>query len=221
MKFVCSLLQEPLCFSSRYIHTLTIENQSAFRRIIEDIQKQIEGAVGDAVLSKNDVPIAFAKHAELLYEFFPFNLNQKPLLTKLQNRMVQTALHADMYMQTQLILSQTEAWLNTLALQQGYDFLYKNLSAEALIKAVGILLPQDHPDSLEALFDYMDLVRDFEREKLFITVNLRTFFPDEQISLFFQTVQTHEIPLLLLENRAHTHLPGEQQTVFDEDLCEI
>lgn len=48
-----------------------------------------------------------------------------------------------------------------------------------LLKAAGITLREDYTDPMEQLLDYMELVRCYEREKLFVFVNLRSFFPDE------------------------------------------
>lgn len=74
---------------------------------------------------------------------------------------------------------------------------------------------------LERLLDYMELVRCYDREKLFIFVNLRSYFPDDSIRRFLQTALDHQYRLLLVDAWEHPKLPEEQRLIIDKDLCEI
>ena len=67
----------------------------------------------------------------------------------------------------------------------------------------------------------MTLVRELDKEKLFVFVNLRSWFLDEEVESFMQTALSHKFNVLLLDNREYTRLPGEKRTIIDRDLCEI
>ena len=76
-------------------------------------------------------------------------------------------------------------------------------------------------DPLERLLDYMELVRSYERDKLFVFVNLRSFFADDPIRSFLRTAIDHQLTLLLVDAWDHPRLPEETRLIIDKDLCEI
>lgn len=71
------------------------------------------------------------------------------------------------------------------------------------------------------ILDYMELVREFDRDKLFITVNMRAYFDDVLIEQFMKTAISHEFRILMLESNAYRALPYEKRTTIDADLCEF
>ena len=98
---------------------------------------------------------------------------------------------------------------------------HREVTVGALLKSVGITLRDDYPDALERLLDYMELVRRYERNKLFIFVNLRSYFPDDSVQRFLQTAIDHQYTLLLVDAWEHPRLPEERRLIIDKDLCEI
>ena len=67
----------------------------------------------------------------------------------------------------------------------------------------------------------MELVRIFEKDKLFITVNMRSFFDDAFMDRFMQSVSSHRYKVLMIENKAYNILSNEIRFTVDEDLCEF
>lgn len=58
-------------------------------------------------------------------------------------------------------------------------------------------------------------------DEIAIFVNLRSYFPDDSISLFLQTALDHQYQLLLMDAWEHPKLLEEQRLIIDKDLCEI
>lgn len=104
---------------------------------------------------------------------------------------------------------------------RGKKVPHREGTVSALLKTVGITLRDDCPDALERLLDYMELVRCYERNKLFIFVNLRSYFPDDSVRRFLQTAMDHQYTLLLVDAWEHPRLPEERRLIIDKDLCEI
>ena len=78
---------------------------------------------------------------------------------------------------------------------------------------------------LDLKMDYL-VVRGEEVKRIFldeiaIFVNLRSYFPDDSISLFLQTALDHQYRLLLVDAWEHPKLLEEQRLIIDKDLCEI
>ena len=98
------------------------------------------------------------------------------------------------------------------------------LSPTGIIKSAGIEICNDYEGETgdaERIIDYMELVREFERDKLFITVNMRSFFSDEVADSFMKTVVSHGFKIFMIEASEHTILENERRIKIDKDLCEF
>ena len=90
-----------------------------------------------------------------------------------------------------------------------------------MIKSAGIAITDDYGNDLERLLDYMELIRELERDKLFIFVNLRSYYSDDDISAFLDSVLQHAYQVLLMDGVSRKKLQNEQRTTIDMDLCEF
>ena len=59
------------------------------------------------------------------------------------------------------------------------------------------------------------------RDKLFVLVNLRSFYSNEEIAAFFQSVLDHSLCVLLVDSVSKARLPLEKRITVDADLCEF
>ena len=83
------------------------------------------------------------------------------------------------------------------------DIIPSKISVPALIKSVGIELRDDYEGDageVEKIIDYMELVREFERDKLFVTVNMRAYFDDDIIKRFLSSARGHDFHVLMLKS---------------------
>ena len=67
----------------------------------------------------------------------------------------------------------------------------------------------------------MELVREFDRDKLFVLVNLRSFFDDHDVERFLKTIEEHGHRVLLMDGTERKRLPMERRITIDIDLCEF
>ena len=67
----------------------------------------------------------------------------------------------------------------------------------------------------------METVLEFEGEKLFITVNMRSYVEDSEMEAFIKTVTSHRYDLIMLENISYPKLENEIRYTIDSDLCEF
>lgn len=221
MKFVCSYFDEAICIKDGYVNSVIIENQTAFRKIAEDISAQINGLEGDSVLSENNTLCAFSKKCELITEFAVFDINKKSIINNIVNIMEKSALNEHFYITTQNLLSQIENYVYELAFDNEFDIECEKNSVASVLKAMGITLKNDYDNVLEKILDYMELVNRFEGEKLFITINMRSYFIDEEMELFTESIIGHNIKLLMIENREYSKLSNEKRLIIDKDMCII
>lgn len=221
MKLAHPQMENVLELSEEKIATLVIENQDFFREFLQDIQSQIDGYPGKAVISEKSKLLDWTKSGELIDRFLSFPLNRKPLLTKISAAMEAEAMSESFYSRTVQLLSQVECYLEDLTFSLDCDVVCGACTVSGLLKCAGLSLREDYDDPLERLLDYMELVRCYEREKLFVFVNLRSFYSDDAVSRFLQTSLAHGYKLLLVDSQEYPCLPEERRLVIDKDLCEI
>ena len=203
------------------VNSLIIENQQLFSDVIQDIRNQIDGFDGKSVLSdKNDL-IPFQKNAEILSQFIPFELNQKTLVNKALSALEQIAVSGEYFKETAEILSKIEAYLLEISSNLACDCNFSKISAGSMIKASGFEFKEDYDNLCEKIIDYFELVTEFDRKKLFFTVNLRSYVSDKEMELFIETVIQHGYNLLMIESGEHPLLKSEQRYIIDSALCEI
>ena len=118
-------------------------------------------------------------------------------------------------------MQQLEQYAAELAFNFDCDILCEHCTAAGLFKAVGISLRDEYDDPLERLIDYMELIREFDRDKVFILINLRSFFADDHVENFLETISAHGYHVLLLDSIDRKKLPQERRVTIDNDLCEF
>ena len=203
------------------IATLVIENPGLFRALITDIQAQLYGMEGRAVLSLNGKSLPLSKNLELLDRFIPFDLNTKTLITKINADLEKKAVSDEYYPETLNVLGQLEKLLTDLSFDYPCGIEFPKLSAGAVLKAAGVEICDDYDSLGEKILDYFQLVNDLVGRKLFITVNLRSYFSDMETQLFMKTVASHGFDVIMIESFEHARLDEEKRLIIDADLCLI
>lgn len=221
MKLMIPFFSAPICFEENILNSIVIENQKFFREVVSDIRHQIDKYEGDIVFSVSDIPQDMAGNIEVISEFLDLDINSKNLLSKVQNIMEKTARDEQHYMETQEILSSIEHFVQKLSFSCPCDVECSKLTLTNLLKMVGLHFSMTYGNPMEKLIDYMSLVRDLEKEKLFVFVNMRSWFTEEELSLFINTVLAHKFHILLIDNCEYPKLEQEKRIVIDRDLCEI
>lgn len=214
-------IQTVFDFSESMVQTLVIEEPRFFRDFLRDIQLQIEGYEGTAVLSEKYEPIEMSKHAELIDSFLTFEINRKPLLTKLIARLEKQSVKDEFYFRTAELLAEAEKLIQDIAFDLPCDVVCSKMGMGSILRAVGPELPDDYENDLERLLDYMELTREFERDRLFVLVNLRSYYSDAAVEAFLQTVLSHEFHVFLVDSTSRERLSNEKRTSIDSDLCEF
>ena len=91
----------------------------------------------------------------------------------------------------------------------------------SIIKAAGVEICDDYESLGEKLIDYFQLVNELLGRKLFVTLNLRSFFTAKEAQLFMKTVASHQFDVIMIESFEHQRLEEEKRLIIDADLCLI
>lgn len=221
MIFVHPDIEGIINITGENIPTVVVESPDLLRRIISDIYQQINGNDGEAVLSENNKTLVFSKSADLLSSFIPFEINRKPLITKIISKLESKSSEGDFYLNSAELLSEIEKYLNDLSFDFFCNIVYTKLNIGALLKAVGPEIVDDYDTVSEKILDYMELVREFDADKLFITVNMRSFVDTAEITEFMHSVVSHGFRVLMFENKDYDLIEYENRITIDKDLCQF
>ena len=221
MNFAHPQLDSVLNIGGEYVETLVIEQPQFFRMFLQDIDEQISGGRGRAVLSQDNKILPFDRYAEIIDSFLHFQLGRKPLLTKLTNRLEALAMEEDNYLRTAQFTSELEAYIMELSMGLPCGVYCAKMNFGGILRAVGVDIADDCENDLERLLDYMELTRELERERLFILVNLRSYYSDTEIEAFFASVLAHGFLILPVDSVSRVRLKNERRVTVDDDLCEF
>ncbi len=214
-------ISQKISFEENFVHAWVVENPTFFRALVSDLHVQMNGEEGKFVLSDDYKSVDIAKHMDLITQFIPFELNRKNLLAKICAAAEREAVNEQNYAHTQGLLAEIERYTNDLLFAYPYDFVYDKLTIGNLFKSIGIAVEDHYDREIERILDYMQLVREFDRDRIFVFVNLRSYFSTADLETFFRDALARKFHLWLIDNREYPRLPGEQRFLIDEDLCEI
>ena len=214
-------LDTVLEFNLGAVNALVVENPDFYRHLLCDLYSQLQGNEGKLILSENGTTMPIHKWVELVDNCIHFELNRKTLLSKVCAAMERTAVSGAFFVRTSELLCALEAYMDELAFELPGDIVCEKCSVSGLLKGMGISLRDDYEDPLERLLDFMELVREFDRDKLFVIAGLRSFFQDDRVELFLKTVLSHGYRVLLLDCVVREKLPQERRLTIDNDLCEF
>lgn len=221
MKLAYRDMEHTLRFDEGHVNELVVENKKMFFEMVNGMAMQVEGLHGDFVLSVGDKPVEFSKYADLTVQFAPFQVNRKSLLTKLYAVLEKKALISENYMKTGELLGELEKYVFKLSEELPFEINCQKLAIGPIIRTLSPEIEEEDKTPLEKIFSYMELVREFDRDKLFIMINMRSYFPDEEMGKFTESACLHDFKVLLLENYASSKLNHTQRFVIDADLCEF
>lgn len=210
-----------LKFGEGYVNELLVENKKMFFDMVNSMAEQLDGEHGDCVLSIADKPVEFSKYADVIVQFAPFHINRKSLITKFCAALEKKAVAAENYMNTVELLGNLEKYMLYLSEDFSFEINCKKLDIGHVIHALAPEFEESDKSTLERIFAYMELVRELDRDKLFIMVNMRAYFTDEEMASFVESVVFHDFKVLLLESSEAVKLKHTKKYVVDKDLCEF
>lgn len=201
--------------------SLIVENQNLLYQILCDLTSQLRGEEGKIILSHNNRVLQISKSLELFSQFVPFELIKKILINKVINRMQKLAMDEEHYYQTNELIILLESYLLDLSVELTGDIEFSKITWENIIKAVGIGFTENYDSLAEKILDYMELVREYDSEKMFITLNLRSYISDDEMNKFVNDVVARGYKLLMVENSEYPIIEHEKRYIIDADKCII
>lgn len=203
------------------IHTIVIENAKFLYEVLKDIQSRIDGNDGVSVVSEDNKQIDFAKSVELITSFVTFDINRKNLLNKVNTLLEKRVLEPDLFMQTTEVMGALEQLLVNATMDFTGNIEFSKLNISSILKAAGLEFDSEYDSLSEMLIDYFELVKEYDRDKIFVLYNLRSIIDDQEASLFFDSCLRRNLNVICIESCMHLKQCNEEVYIIDKELCEI
>ena len=222
MKLVYTELEQQLIFQENRVNVLVIEHKELFRRMIQELAKQIDGVEGRFVLSDNDKILKIDKDVCLVVNPFALEINSRKALTGLYNELGKLGMNEENYLNTCRVKGQIAESISGLLNQVDYALKFQDdFNLQSLFKALEVEFESGEENFLEGLVYFMDVCSKFQKVKILAFVNLKTYLTNDELKKIYKEAFYRKIQLLLLENSVEQELAEEAVCIVDDDLCVV
>jgi len=214
--------ESPIEFKEDIVNYLVLENQRNFTDHLFEIYCQIKDEEGGFILSKNDENIEFFKNVELIVDPFSLNLNNKKMIGNLLAKMKDDAFGERHYLKTEGMLSTVYSTILSIARDQNFSVtMNEGVDIMGLFKLLDVRLEYTSDKLVDKICEYISICSEYSQTILFIFVNLRSFFTNDELKDFYKFLFYNKIHVLMIESRLSDISENEKAKIIDEDLCEV
>lgn len=204
------------------INVLQIENQDLFLELLTDLNSQLNGNDGLAILSLDNQPISISSNLELLSNFISFTINSNLLSTELHNRLNAISLNEDNYLESKTLEMELVNYILKLNSEIDFDLKFDNeINLKKLLKLIQVQFGEDMESLSEKLIEYMKIVREFDKDKCFVLINVRNYINNHEIEEFYKLILYNKFKVLLVNGGDHKKSIYEEKFVVDFDFCQF
>lgn len=203
------------------VNVLIIENQKLFVEILTDINDQINGYEGKAVLSIDNIPCEISQNLELIIEFISIDINKKNLLIKLYKKLNEIAVNEKFFIKNKSLNISIIDFALEVSSELDNEFEFNaEIDTINIFKIIDFKFSQNL-NLAEKLIEYFKIVREYDKEKCFILVNLRDYISFDEIDEFYKMILYNRFKVLIISGGDHPKSKYEEKIVIDEDLCQF
>ena len=116
-------------------------------------------------------------------------------------------------------MADIELFVDSISFDLPCNLVYKKLCFQSVLKSIGCEIEDCHESISERILDYMNLIREFDGDKLFVIVNYRSLFNDRETELLMESIHMHKYKAIMIDGSAQEKLIWEDRCTIDDDLC--
>ena len=156
MKLVHKNIEKHLQFKENKVNVLVVENNGMLFKLINELQRQIEGENGTFVLSENGELLNISKEIELITDVFSLNLNERTSVNRLLNSLTGYTQSAEMINKSRELQMVLNEYLSELTQNEELPVSFADeINMQSLLKALGVEFENEYNSICEKLLVYM------------------------------------------------------------------
>lgn len=203
------------------INTLLVEDEVLFRNLASKLIDASNGGENTWELVSNGKFLDFKKEVFVITDFFRLDINDKTLLSKLQQRLALVANeNSNLVYEVNEVLQRL---LNIVEDSCNLELVHKDfITAQDIIKISGFSISVSQFGDVDKVVEYIDAVMDLINPKLVVLVNTNSFITIKERTSFLVELLLKKIPLFCIEKNIKPEYIDEKYELLytlDEDLC--
>lgn len=222
MNFSCDYVDSELIWDENYhINELIVESPVALRNILQNLFAEKDKPT--VHFTAKGKPISLKKDIDVVSSPLQLNFNNRKAMTALLKLLVKDSLSESFYVDTNNYKSEIIRYLNTIINFESFAFELdtEDFAIDDIAKAIGLHIVNDEDDFIEQLADYMAMMTELVKTKLFVFINLRSLITDGELAKLIGNIYDHQLDVLLIENQQYGRINEVDRIIIDRDMCEI
>ena len=206
------------------LSVLVVEDVSIFTSLIADIKSKINGEIKEIYLSENFADVNFSRDVVLCTDIFNLNLNERKLLTAIYSQLEKIFITNENLQRYYIdILNKIDLLICDLNYECDFDLEWaKTLSLASIFKMMDVKNQIDDCDIFNNFINWLDLITKINNKSVIVTVNLFSFFSEEQINELCEFVLSRKIKIINIDNRICENSNNRiKNYIIDKDCCII
>lgn len=221
MKLIHSEYQLEIYLKENEIIILTIENQKAYRDILSDLWKQVEGGEGEIILSEGEKIKKISKDMEVIFNPFGLDCNNRKVINKLYQELKEISEETLIQEYAEVnknIIEYLEKIVQHVPYALEFDL---DLDLNTLLKMYNVRISSLSEGLLENIIEYMRTMSRICNVRIFTFVGLKQYLTSDELEQLYEFVFYEKIYLISIESIFIKRLEGEKCWILDKDLCII
>lgn len=208
-------------FYENEVQVVTIENEEYLTAFLQNMYQQSHGAEGKLILSADEKILSLSKCAEIIWNPFSIDINNKKILGKLFQELKNISME-EQYTEISEMNSRVVQYLDELNLKSPYSLQFNlDLDVIDLYKIYGVQLETEGTSIFEKLLEYVKIVESLCGVRLLIFINIKNYLTEIQLNELYKTAFYCKINLLLVEAHQSRCLECENNQLIDQERCLI
>lgn len=220
MKLVNENLPAELMWDEIEFITLVIEDSKLFSQLAYDFINNREQEKW--ILSENGKLLDVNKFLDVIFNPLTVSLNQRKILNKLYELCEVNIQTNEMLFKWNTLQDNFISFVDDLIDYFDYDLYYsEKLDVKDILKMVDLKF-NENSTVIEKILDYLVLVNDIFKIKLFVFFNLKSYLNLNEIRYIVEQAQYHKFNILFIERfDVFEKIKDERIVVVDKDKCVI
>ncbi len=221
MKLVNTFYNFELDMKENLVTVLSVENPSAYARIIGNIWKQVDGQVGDFILSDTDKTMSIPKEMDCIFNPFSLECNSKKIIARLYQELKNesdSVLQEETGILNRNIINYLDKLLMTVPYNLKYNF---DINITDVLKMYDVGIEVQAESLLENIVEYLKVASQICNISTFVFIDLKHYLSTEDIERLYESAFYEKINLIVIEPVYTEQLKSEKCWIIDKDLCII
>ena len=223
MKLSISGIGETFNFEEHPIYTVCVENKMLYKDIVTRLYSAWRGENDDIFLYDGNKKLDFTKSSEIVNNIFNLDFGGTKLTNALYNNLKTIIQSSSLNEDYQQMVSNLTNFFDKVKNSSDYNIEWEDIDIISLLKVASFKFNNAENDNLlKRLLDYIHLYSDALGVKLFIFMNTKCIFNENEIGQLYHQCALEGCNILNIDCISSNRVTKEEELIIiDSDLCEI